>query len=135
MGLYEEMADGLKGPLAFAWGCFHGDHAHYAAAGSTRETQLKMPLTYGLMWDLIRWTKRQGAAFFDLGGIVPPDAGPDDPRQGIAHFKRLFSTTARTVGTEVCLEPNPLAGIIVRTASFGVRALSRGLKKIGRNPR
>jgi hypothetical protein len=132
VGLYEEGRAEEDSLLAFAWGCFHGDHAHYAAAGSTRDTELNMPLTYGLVWDLILWAKLQGAVFFDLGGITSLRPGPGDPREGIARFKRSFSTRFTKVGAEVFLEPNPLAGSLVRTVGSGARAVTRWLGKARR---
>ncbi len=47
-----------KSVLAFAWGCMHGAVAEYSESGSTRIDDLKVPTSYALLWDLIRWARR-----------------------------------------------------------------------------
>jgi hypothetical protein len=129
VGLYQDGVQGPDGLLAFAWGCFHGDHVHYAAAGSTRKTDLRMPLGYGLMWELIRWGKATGAMYFDLGGITVGEKDSGDPRAGISRFKRFFASEMAEVGAEFMLEPRPRVASTARMVSSGGRWLKDRLRR------
>ena len=109
--------------LAFAWGCFHGDHGQYADAASTRETGSRVALAYPLLWDLMVWAKRSGARWFDLGGVTRGsrvDAataeapGAADPLAGISDFKRFFTSTLAEVGEEWVLEPDTIRARLAR---------------------
>src|SRR5207249_11101081 len=102
--------------LAFAWGCHHGDHAHYDAAASTRHTDLKLPLGYALAGDLIRWSKQNGATWFDFGGVTTGSrtCGDADPVGGISDFKRYFSKNIIEVGDEWVLEPRSIRAALAR---------------------
>jgi hypothetical protein len=112
--------------LAYAVGLAHGDHVQYATAASTRATDLKLPLGYGPAWELIRWAKRLGAAWFDFGGITAGTHGDsEDPRGGISDFKRYFSRAVQRVGHEWVLEPHPM-----RSRVAGVVGWVRG--RVGR---
>lgn len=106
VGLFRTDRDGPESLLAFAWGCHHGDHAHYDAAASTRQTDLKLPLAYPLVWDLLCWAKRHGAAWFDFGGITSGTCGSGDALGGISDFKRYFSRNEIEVGAEWVFEPH-----------------------------
>lgn len=125
-GLFHETSGEL---LAFASGHLHGDHATYADAGSTRRDDVKLPMGYGLVWDLMRWAKREGASWFDFGGITEGSHGDGrDPVGGISDFKRYFQGEQLEVGDEWILEPRPLraklAGMI-STVAARARALRR----------
>lgn len=103
--------------VAFASAHMHGDHATYADAGSTRRDDLKLPMGYALVWDLIRWSQREGAQWFDFGGITEGSHGDSrDPTGGISDFKRYFQGEVVEVGEEWHLEPHPLrarlAGVV-----------------------
>jgi lipid II:glycine glycyltransferase (peptidoglycan interpeptide bridge formation enzyme) len=87
-----------------------------------------MPLTYGLMWDLILWAKGLGASFFDLGGITRREADSHDPREGISRFKRTFASRVEEVGVELVLEPNPAVAAISRT----IRSADSWMRDLGR---
>jgi hypothetical protein len=117
IGLFRAGAHGPDALLAFAWGRMHGDHADYAAGGSTRANDLRTPLGYGTIWDLVRWAKREGAAYFDLGGITRGSHGSEDPLGGISDFKRYFGGTLVEVGEEWTLEPHPLAALAATALS------------------
>jgi hypothetical protein len=114
VGLFRAGRDDPDALLAYAWGCAHGDYAHYDDAGSTRVDDIKVSMMYPLMWDLIRWAKQQGCSWFDMGGAVPADA-KDDPRLGISDFKRRFSKEMVAVGAEWEFEPHPGRAAIART--------------------
>jgi len=129
VGLFRQGIFDPSGLLAFAWGCFHGDHAHYASAASTRRTDFKGPLVYGLMWDLIVWAKSTGASFFDLGGFPHEVRGPGDPLYGIARFKTCFAQGAQVVGAEMYLEPHPFLGRASRVMGSLARVARRWARK------
>jgi Acetyltransferase (GNAT) domain len=110
--------------LAFAWGCGHGDYVHYSTAASTRNTDLRMPLAYPLVWDLICWGKRHGARWFDLGGVTDGHHGSGDALGGISDFKRYFSKDVVTVGDEWVIEPRPVKARLARAVSAGAALIS-----------
>ncbi len=122
VGLFREGRDDPDALLAYAWGCAHGDHAHYDDAGSTRVDDIKVSMMYPLMWDLVRWAKAQGCAWFDMGGAVPAEAR-DDPRVGISDFKRRFSKEMVAVGAEWEFEPHPTRARLARLVSSAARRL------------
>jgi hypothetical protein len=105
VGLFRTDRRDAESLIAFAWGCFHGDHAVYADGASTRPADLRVACKYPLMWDLVRWGKRAGAAWFDLGGIT---RGDDDSLGGISHFKRFFSRDLVRVAEEWVFHPPTL---------------------------
>jgi hypothetical protein len=117
VGLFRTDAATPNALLAFAWGCHHGDHGQYIAGGSTRETDLRVPLAYTLMWDLLGWARRKGGRWFDLAGTTPGQQGSGDPLGGISDFKRRFSKTVVEVSEEWKLEPHPARAILARTIS------------------
>ena len=105
IGLFRRDVDRADSLLSFAWGCHCGDHAYYSEAASTRDTgDLRAPLAYALMWDLIVWARHTGARWFDLGGVTPGTHTDADPLGGISDFKRYFSQTAVTVRDEWILD-------------------------------
>jgi hypothetical protein len=129
IGLYHEDADGTVSLLAFAWGCGHGDHAHYEFGATTRNADRRIPLLYPLMWDLILWAKRNGAQFFDLGGVSTGTFASDDPLGGISDFKRYFTTTRVRVGAEWAYEPRPRRARAARAIKSASTTLSRILAR------
>jgi hypothetical protein len=121
VGLFRTDTPGPEGLLSFAWGCHHGDHAHYATAASTRRSDLRIPMMYPLAWDLILWARRNGAGTFDFGGISMGRAGGDDPLGGISDFKRRFTDRVVAVGAEWVFEPSPWRARAARWASAAWR--------------
>ncbi|MDB5309381.1 MAG: Methicillin resistance protein [Gemmataceae bacterium] len=124
IGLFRTDRTGPESLLAFAWGCGHGDYGQCEAAGSTRNSDLRVPLAYPLIWDLVCWAKRNGATWFDLGGITQGHFGSDDPLGGISDFKRYFSKNVVPVGGEWILEPRWLRSRAARAISAGAAWLS-----------
>jgi hypothetical protein len=105
VGLFRTDVSGPESLLAFAWGCHSGDHVFYSEAASTRDTgDLRVPLAYGVMWDLVIWAKRTGARWFDLGGITHGTYDGIDPLGGISDFKRYFSQRVMKVRDEWVLD-------------------------------
>lgn len=125
VGLFRTDAEGPESLLAFAWGGGHGDHVHYDTAASTRNTDLRMPLAYGLVWDLVCWAKQNGCTRFDFGGVTEGEHGGDDPLGGISDFKRYFSKTVVSVGSEWILEPYPIRARIAKIISTGASWIRR----------
>jgi hypothetical protein len=116
VGLFQTGVPGPESLVAFAWGCCHGEHAHYDAAASTRQTSVRMSLAYAPMWDLMCWARHQGARWWDLGGITAGHRGGDDPLGGISDFKRHFGDTVRSVGEAWAVEVKPLRSGLARAA-------------------
>jgi DNA-binding MarR family transcriptional regulator len=114
--------------LAFAWACVHGDVAEYCESGSTRADDLKVSTSYALLWDLILWSRRSGARWFDLGGITGGATHSDDPLGGISDFKRRFSQHEVEVGQEWELHPHPARATAARVISRSADALRSSLK-------
>lgn len=102
--------------LGFAVGVSHGDVVEYHHAASTRRRDTNVPLLYAPLWELVVWAKRNGAHWFDFGGVTVEDAGGDDPLAGISDFKRFFCRTLVETGGEWVLDPPSVAGRLWKTA-------------------
>ncbi len=125
VGLFRTDRTGPDSLLAFAHGLHHGDYAEYSTAASTRDTDVRLPQMYVLAWDLFRWAKEHGAAFFDFGGITPVVSDGSDPLQGISTFKRYFSKDEITVGDEWILEPSRLKANLARVVTSVASSVAR----------
>jgi hypothetical protein len=126
VGLFRtDMTGGPESLLAFAHGLHHGSYAEYSTAAATRNTDLRVPQTYVLAWEMIRWAKRHGAAFFDFGGVTPISNDGSDPLQGISAFKRYFSKAEFAVGDEWILEPSWLKARLAHAVTSVVKAVAR----------
>jgi len=124
-GLFRTDRQHADALVAFAWGCMHGDHAHYDAAGSVRLEDLHLPLGYGPVWDLLCWARDGGASWFDFGGVTVTDVGATDPLGGISDFKRGFSHLTEEVQEELELVPHPRLVRLSEAVSRVVRSFSR----------
>ena len=114
--------------VAFAWGTMQGDHGTYSAAGTLRIPHSKVPLSYPLLWDLMIWSKSQGASWFDVGGVTLEDT-PGDRLQGISKFKRYFSQTMEEVGEEWILEPHPIRASVAQIAGLALRTVAAAVPR------
>lgn len=112
--------------IAFAWACMHGDVAEYAESGSVRADDMKVSTSYALLWDLMRWARRNGARWFDLGGITSGVTHSEDPLGGISDFKRRFSQREIEVGQQWELEPHPARAAAARMVSRAADVLRSG---------
>jgi hypothetical protein len=130
VGMFDTRLQGPESLLAFAWGCRQGAYSHYETAASTRATDLKVPLVYALVWDLVCWSRQQGAGWFDFGGITEGSHGESDPLGGISDFKRYFSKQIISVGGEWVLEPHWVRARLARVVSAGVLWLTARKKKL-----
>jgi lipid II:glycine glycyltransferase (peptidoglycan interpeptide bridge formation enzyme) len=113
---------------AFGWVCNNGDHGEYRAAGSTRRSDVRLPLGYLLVWDMIRWAKATGAEWFDMGGVTLAE-GDETALKGISEFKRFFSSEVVEVGAEWVLEPAPVRARIASEVSNGAQRIRRWMGK------
>ena len=126
IGIFRRDEDAPEALLAFAWGCTQGDHVQYADGASTRQANIKMGLSYPLIWDLIRWAHHNGAAWFDLGGITRGGHGDaSDPLGGISDFKRHFSRVVVHVADEWLYEPATIRARLARVAHHAIRQVKR----------
>jgi lipid II:glycine glycyltransferase (peptidoglycan interpeptide bridge formation enzyme) len=116
IGLFRTDVEGPESLIAYAWGCHSGDHVYYSEAASTRETgDIKVPMAYALMWDLILWSKRTGADWFDMGGVTRGTHEGDDPLGGISDFKRYFSKEIVRVREEWILDDHTWLASVAAT--------------------
>ena len=113
---------------AFGWVCNHGDRGEYRAAGSSRRGDVRIPFSYLLVWDMIRWAKAMGAVWFDLGGVVL-DGTDGSALQGISEFKRYFSHNLIEVGEEWVFEPSPIRARVADKVSDGAEQVRSWFKK------
>jgi len=125
VGLFRTDIAGPESLLAFAHGLHHGDYAEYSTAAATRNTDIRVPQTYVLAWDMMRWAKRHGAAFFDFGGVTPVTSDGSDPLQGISAFKRYFSKEEFSVGDEWILEPSRLKANLARVVTSVAKSVAK----------
>lgn len=103
--------------LAYAWGVHHGERAIYHTSASARIPGVRVPLLYPALWDLIKWAKREGASWFDLGGVTAGTGDSNDALGRISDFKRRFSRNEIALGEEWIYEPSPMKAAIARFAS------------------
>lgn len=127
VGLFEDEDLAPEKMRAFLWGCNHGDHWEYRAAGSIRRTEAPIPFGYLLAWEMIRWAKAEGADWFDMGGVTLAES-EDTALEGISRFKRYFSREVAEVGAEWVLEPSPARARVATAVSNCAQRL-RGLAK------
>ncbi len=115
-GLFLNGAEVAASLVAFRWCGNHGDHVEDLVAASTR-LDPPVPLMHSVMWDMLRWSKRCGARWFDFGGIPEPDVPPSHPLMAVAAFKRLFTKKEITIREELTLVSRPLANRIAEAVS------------------
>ncbi len=127
-GLFRDPGQGPEALVAFGWAVHNGDHVEYRTTASTRIAGSRLPLTYGLAWDLLRWARERGAAWFDFGGVSAGGLGSEDPLGGISDFKRSFGGEVTSIGSEWIFEPRPLLARVARGAGALRRAV-RGRRR------
>lgn len=118
--------------VACAWVSRHGDHAEYRASGVTRRDDLKAPLNYLLMWEMIRWSKAH-ALWFDMGGVTLSEG--DDPLEGISDFKRSFTREVAEVGAEWVMEPSPVRARLASVITAGMDRARHLMKRYSERPK
>lgn len=125
VGLFRTDCEGPASLLGFAWGKMQGDCASYDTGASTRYEGRSVGIAYPLVWDLMRWARAQGAAWFDLGGVTDGSHGSDDRLGGISDFKRSFGGDITLVGVDVELEPSAARAYAADAVRAGVRLAAR----------
>lgn len=123
VGMFRTDREGPDALLGFAWGWWNGESVSYVVGASTRPGDLRVQIGHPLLWDLIVWAKRGGAAWFDLGGVSPASAAAGDPTGGISDFKRRFSKHTADVADDWVLEPHWLPARLATLVSTGARWL------------
>jgi len=121
VGLFlSEENDEPEAMLGFAWGCLNGTNGEYRAGGTAHSPSLKVSISHRLLRDLILWSKRNGALWFDMGGVTVGE--PDwHPLHGVSVFKRHFTNNLEDVGEEWSMEPRPMRAALVRWIGGCVR--------------
>jgi hypothetical protein len=126
-GVFDPSRSGPDSLVSFAWGIMHPGYATYAAGAAMRRPDLRsISLGYAPLWDLVLWARRNGATWFDFGGVTSgsrPTA--DDPVGGISAFKRSFTQNVVEVGEEWTLKPHPLRGSIAEWLAHAARLVPR----------
>jgi hypothetical protein len=126
VGLYADADSTRPDLLGFATARAHGDHVEYASAGTVRRPGLKISLGYPLLWDVIAWSQRLGASWFDFGGITGGTAGDTtDTLGGISDFKRHFGGDVLEVGGEWELPIGRMRSAMADVISRVARSVSR----------
>lgn len=121
VGLF--LSEGDQNPEAmvgFAWGCMNGVSGEYRAGGTTHIPNLKVSMSHRLVRDLILWSKREGAQWFDMGGVTVGEA-VTHPLHGVSVFKRHFTHHLEDIGEEWSMEPHPMRANLVRWVGGYVR--------------
>jgi hypothetical protein len=129
LGTFRPSGQGVETLVAFVWGLNHGDHVEHRTAASTRIADSRTSLTHPLEWELIRWAKRLGVRWFDLGGVTAGHARSGDPVGGISDFKRSFCTNEVTVVEEWALEPSRLRARVAHSVSRAAAWLTRARER------
>lgn len=128
VGLHAPNDRSPTGLVSFAWGCVNGSYATYEAGASTRHHGWgNLAVAYAPVWDLVAWAKREGAAWFDFGGV--PAHTDTAAVAGIADFKRFFTGRIVEVGEQWILEPRPIRAMIARSVSAAFQQSRRTLAK------
>lgn len=108
-----EEAQDPESLVGFAWGCLNGTNGEYRAGGTVHVPNLKVSISHRLVRDLILWSKRERARWFDMGGVTV-DEPVCHPLHGVSVFKRHFTHHLEYVGEEWSLEPHPMRAALVR---------------------
>jgi hypothetical protein len=121
--------EGPDSVVSFAWGVLHGEVAEYSESGSIRVDDMKVSTSYALLWDLIVWAKRNGAKWFDFGGVTSGKTGSNDPLGGISDFKRRFSQHEVEAGEQWELSPHPKRAALAAAITRGIGLVRTGLRR------
>ncbi len=115
--------------VGFAWGCMNGVSGEYRAGGTAHVPNLKVSMSHRLVRDLILWSKREGAQWFDMGGVTVGE--PDShPLHGVSVFKRHFTHHLEDIGEEWSMEPHPARARFVRWLGGYVRRSTDAMQRV-----
>lgn len=133
VGLFRPEVLGPESLVAFAWASRNGDHVCYDVGASTSDAEARrFPLAYALFWDLIQWAAREGAEWFDLGGVTEGSRESGDRLGGISDYKRHFSSDVVPIREEWMLEPHRMRATLARALSAAAIAGGRALSWFSR---
>lgn len=119
VGTFDPTRPGDESLLAFACGMNQGDYAVYSD-GASAELESRVPLSYTPVWELMRWARSAGCAWFDMGGVSLRDGGATE---GITEFKLRFADDVVEVGAEWVYAPASIRSWIAERARRVGRAL------------
>jgi hypothetical protein len=115
--------------VGFAWGCMNGTSGEYRAGGTVHIPNLKVSISHRLVRDLILWSKREGAEWFDMGGVTVGEP-VTHPLHGVSVFKRHFTHDVEDVGEEWSVEPHPARANFVRWIGSYVRRSTDAMQRV-----
>lgn len=125
IGISRPDSDGADALVGYVLSVRHGDTVEYTRAASARPPDLKAPLLYAPAWELMRWGQRQGARWFDFGGITPASIDGGDATGGISDFKHSFRSEDVEVGCEMIYAPSRALDRMARSGSALVARIRR----------
>jgi hypothetical protein len=128
LGVFRPDCEGPDALVGFVFGVRHGDTVEYDIAASARLPDLRVPLLYAPTWEVMRWGKREGAQWFDFGGITAGSKDSGDPTGGISDFKRYFSPVSIPVGEELVHTPSARLSSAEHLASSALASIKRAIK-------
>jgi len=86
-------------------------------------------MSHRLVRDLILWSKREGAQWFDMGGVTVGEP-VTHPLHGVSVFKRHFTHHLEDVGEEWSMEPHPVRANLVRWLGGYVRRSTDAMQRV-----
>ena len=125
LGVFRTDVRGADALVGYVLGYRHGDTIQYSTAACARLSDIRAPLLYAPTWELMRWGKRNGAQWFDFGGITSGSRATGERSGGISDFKRYFSEHVTEVGTEMVFSPAPRLSRIAAWISSRISRLER----------
>lgn len=82
-----------KGEVVAAWILFIWKNKLYYPYGASSRNHREIMAPTLLLWEIIRWAKKQKLEIFDLWGALGPNPDPNDPWFGFHRFKQGFNPT------------------------------------------
>ncbi len=83
------------------------DRLYYVYGGSSTEYKQVMAPNL-LMWEAIKFGKKQGAKIFDMWGSLPPDYSQNHPWAGFTRFKEGYGTEFTHLSQSFDIIVNPI---------------------------
>ena len=117
VGVFRTDVSGPAALVGYVLGYRHAQTVQYSTAACARLADIRAPLLYAPTWELIRWGKRNGAHWFDFGGITAGSLASGERSGGISDFKRYFCAHESTVGGEMVFSPVPRLSRLAASAS------------------
>ena len=130
LGVYRTDIAGAEALVGYVLGYRHGDTVEYSIAACARLADIRAPLLYAPTWELMRWGKRNGAIWFDFGGITSGSRASGDRAGGISDFKRYFSPEVTPVGADMVFSPVPRLSSFAASVSTLISRLSRRRRSV-----